>query len=90
MRSARRCPRSRRTSYFHGRGHDGAGRRNAAVALLFGAGIEYERVTARTIDFSDLARDRQAVVTVHGVTDFDAFAALRNATRGRGYGLVTP
>ena len=40
--------------------------KKTAAIILHGAGIGYDKLTAKTVSFSDLARAERVFVTVHG------------------------
>lgn len=57
-----------------------------ATAELSEAGVEYAKLSAKTWDFSDLARGSIVKVSVHGVVWTDAAREyFANRPKGRGF-----
>jgi len=48
-------------------------------------GLQYSRLTARTVDFSDLARCSRVVVTIHGWQPSAAWRDLQAFATGHGF-----
>lgn len=56
-----------------------------AVRILTERGMPYERLSARTVSFSDLARAETVVVTVHGWNPSSNARSVQRDARARGF-----
>lgn len=52
--------------------------------------LTYSKITARTVDFADLARQSAVVVSVRGIKGTDDWSSIKNAIKGTNVRINLP